>query len=233
MTNENRRDRMMQRLLQAFRNHGYSQLTMGRLAESCDVTPRALYHHFKGKEDAFRETMRWNHEREIRRGWEAGRWSLADGGSAVDAIVAILDARFGEARRHLELSPHSSELNLEGFRRCRDVMEESAIAFQAGLAVVLTDLEQRGLLRLRRDQDALDAAQMLADGARGVDQTLPNLPADTLPERYRRMTEALVYGFADPATKPSRHGTPPRDDAAAERRRESRLKSEDYADKSA
>jgi AcrR family transcriptional regulator len=187
----------MQRLLLAFRNSGYSQLTMIDLADACDLTRRALYNHFSSKEDAFRGTIRWNHVREIRTGWEAGEAKLAEGGSALDVIVAILDARYGEARRYLELSPHSSDLNVEAFRRCRDILEESALVFQTGLAEVVVDLEKRDLLRLRPHQTASAAAQLIADGARGVNQTLPNQTASTLPERYRAMCEALMYGFAE------------------------------------
>ena len=209
MSNDSRKERMMQRLLQAFRDFGYSQVTMSGLASACDMSPRALYNHFKGKEDAFREVFRWNHAREIRQGWEAGKWSLADGGGAVDVVVAILDARFGKSHRHLELSPHTSELNVEAFRRCRDIMEEFAIVFQAGFAVVLKDLEQRNLLRLRPTQTAYDSAQLLTDGAHGVNQPMPKSPANTLPTRYRRMCEALMFGFAEMPARTGRPVLPP------------------------
>jgi AcrR family transcriptional regulator len=200
MKNEERRERMMEALRLAFHNFGYGLLTMGGLAKACDLTTRALYHHFQNKEDAFRDTIRWNHVREISRGWEAGRQTLAVGGGALETIVAILDCRFGQARRDLELSPHASELNFELFRRCRDIMEESAAVFQTGLAEVLVNLEERGLLRLRPNQTPAQAAQLLADGARGVNQTLPSQAAATLPERYARMCEALLYGVAEPLT---------------------------------
>jgi AcrR family transcriptional regulator len=195
-----RHERMMQALLLAFLNHGYSNLTMRGLAQACDLTPRTLYNHFKGKEDVFREVIRWNHVREIRRGWEAGRWALSEGGSAVDVVVAILDARFGEARRILEASPHASELNYEAFRRCKDIINDSAIAFQADLAVVVEDLEKRSLLRLKAGMTSIDAAQFIADGARACNQGLPIQRALTLPERYRAICEALFYGFAEPLT---------------------------------
>ncbi|WP_158814917.1 TetR/AcrR family transcriptional regulator [Methylocapsa sp. S129] len=211
---------MMQRVRLAFLNFGYGQLTMGGLAKACDLTARALYYHFKSKEDAFRESIRWNHIGEIQRGWDAGRRKLARGGSAVEVIVAILDARFGETRRDLALSPHASELNFEAFHRCMDIIAQSAVVFQAGLAEVLADLEKRHLIQLRPNQTPADAAQLLADGARGVNQTLPNLPAATLPERYARMCDALLYGITEPAAKASRQaaarGDAPTDRASAE-----------------
>ena len=207
---------MMQRLLRAFGDFGYSQLTMGGLANACDLSPRALYNHFKGKEDAFRETMRWNLDREMQRGWEAGQWIFMEGGSAIDVVVGILDARFGDARRNLETSPHASELNLEAFRRCRDIMEDAANAFQAGFALVIADLEKQNLVRLHPNQSTADAAQLLVDGARGVNQSLPNVPAPTLVERYRRMSEALMYGFADRAAFQQNRQVVPRRAASEE-----------------
>lgn len=211
MTKDTRRDRMMQRLLQAFRDFGYSQLTMGGLANACDLSPRALYNHFKGKEDAFCEATRWNQAREISCGWEAGKWRLADGGNASEAIVAILDARFGEACRQLETSPHSSELGVETYRRCRDIMDESAVEFHVGFAAVLTDLEKRGLIRLHPNQSAVDAAELLTDGARGVNQTLPNISSNALVDRYRRMCEGLLYGIADRTASQSLQTSPRRE----------------------
>lgn len=187
----------MQRLLLAFRKDGFGQVTMIGLADACNLTRRALYNHFSSKEDAFRGAIRWNHVREIRAGWQAGQAKLAEGGSALDVIVAILDARYGEAQRHLELSPHSSDLNVEAYRRCRDILEESAVVFQMGLAEVVVDLEKRDLVRLQPHQTAGAAAQLIADGARGVNLALPNQPANTLPERYRAMCAALIYGFAE------------------------------------
>ena len=52
----------------------------------------------------------------------------------------------------------------------------------------------RGRLRPGRGITARDLAQMLADGARGVNQSLPPLPVDRLPERYRRMFAVILGG---------------------------------------
>jgi AcrR family transcriptional regulator len=189
-----RDDKMMARLREAFLQHGYERPTMIALAEACELTRRALYHHFSSKEEAFREVIRWRHGVEIDLGLAAGRRRSAEGGSAIDAVVAIFDARYGEARRDLERSPHALELNHEAFRRCRDVMSESAAHFQARLAEFLREC---GRLRLRPGFSFAEAAQLLADGVRGVNQTLPARSSSTLPERYRRMCEALLYGFAE------------------------------------
>ena len=35
---------------------------------------------------------------------------------------------------------------------------------------------------------------MLCDGARGSNQTLPPIPIEKLPDRYRRVIGAILYG---------------------------------------
>jgi AcrR family transcriptional regulator len=191
-------DRLMARLRQAFLDYGYEQPTMIGLAKACDLTRRALYHHFSGKEDAFRAVLRWRHVREIEAGMEAAQARIAEGASVVEALVAAFDARYGETRRDLARSPHALELNREAFRRAHDVMSESAIDFQARLAEFLSRLAERGLLRPKEGVDFAEMAQLLCDGARGCNQTLPLRSPLSLPERYARMCEAVLYGCATP-----------------------------------
>jgi AcrR family transcriptional regulator len=188
---------MMGRVRHAFLDHGYDQLTMIGLAKACDITPRGLYHHFNSKQEAFREVIRWRHGVEIEAGFEAGERVLAAGGGVLDTIVAVLDGRYGETRRDLSRSPHASEINSEAFRRCADIMAQSAIVFQDRLAALLNDLAAQGLVRFRPDCTANAVAQLLADGARGVNQSLPPKPTDGLPERYRAMCAAILYGCAE------------------------------------
>jgi AcrR family transcriptional regulator len=201
VTKDARRDKLMGRIRQAFLDHGYDQLTMIGLAQACDLTRRALYHHFNGKEEAFRQMLRWRHRIEIAAGLAAGDRVVAEGGDALDAIVEIFDVRYGDARRDLERSPHAAEINHEAFRRCRDIMAASAASFQEELAAFLRRLAERDLLHLRASYTPDDVAQLLADCARGVNQTLPPRPADTLPQRYMRMCAAVLYGCAQQADR--------------------------------
>jgi len=197
-------EKLMVRPRQAFLDHGYEQPSMIGLAKACDLSRRALYHHFRSKEDAFREVLRWRHGFEIEAGLEAGARRIAEGAGAVEAIVAVFDARYGEARRDLEGSPHALEINREAFHRCHDIMSEAAASFQARLAAFLGEIAGRGLLRLKPGAGFEEVAQLLADGARGVNQTLPLRSSFNLSERYRRMCEALLYGCAEPP--PRREG---------------------------
>lgn len=45
---------LLQRVNQAFLDHGYSGLSMVMMAKACGFTQRALYYYFSNKEDAFR-----------------------------------------------------------------------------------------------------------------------------------------------------------------------------------
>jgi AcrR family transcriptional regulator len=187
----------MLRLTQAFLDYGYEQLTMVGLAKACDFTRRALYHHFANKEDAFRGVIRWGHGRQIQAGMDAGQRVLEEGGGLLDAFIEIMDTRYGQARRDLERSPHAVEINYQAFRRCRDIMSESALIFQQRLETLIDELGAMGRLRLKHDVTSALLAQTLADGARGVNQSLPALPADGLPQRYRPMFSAILYGAAE------------------------------------
>jgi hypothetical protein len=40
-------------------------------------------------------------------------------------------------------------------------------------------------------------AQLLADGARGVNQQRPAIPVSQLAERYRNLANAILYGCAE------------------------------------
>jgi AcrR family transcriptional regulator len=191
-------ERLMTRLRQAFLDRGYEHVSMVGLAEACGVSRRSLYNYFSSKEEAFRGVLRWRHAQEIDAGLEAGRYAIAEGVSALDAIVAVFDARYGAARRDLERSPHALEINREAFRHAGDVMSDSAAVFHSRLGAFLEELAELGKLDLRSSFSPLEVAELLADGARGVNQTLPRRPASTLPERYRRMCEAVLYGAASP-----------------------------------
>jgi len=192
------RTELVARLERAFLDHGYDQLTMIGLAKSVDVTRRTLYNYFSGKEEAFRFLIENVNRQAVEAGMAAGRAGLADGRDPVAIFVTILDTRYGRARRRLAASPHAVEINDQAFRRCRDVMIASAIAFQAELAGLIAEMQVEGLLRLKPDVGPADLAQLIADGARGTNQSLPPTDPDKLHLRYGSMVRALLYGATDP-----------------------------------
>jgi hypothetical protein len=57
------------------------------------------------------------------------------------------------------------------------------------------------MLQLRKNTTPAEIAQLLADGARGVNQQRPPIPAGQLAPRYRRIAEAILYGCAESAPR--------------------------------
>ncbi|HEY5796439.1 MAG TPA: TetR/AcrR family transcriptional regulator [Bosea sp. (in: a-proteobacteria)] len=191
------RAELVSRLERAFLNHGYEQLTMTGLATAVDVTRRTLYNYFSGKEDAFRFLIESVNAQAVAAGMAAGRAALADGSDAVEILATILDTRYGNNRRRLATSPHAVEINDQAFRRCRDLMVASALAFQSELAGFIIELEAVDILRVKASSSPDRLAQLLADGARGTNQSLPPIAPDMLHQRYRDMVHALLHGTVD------------------------------------
>jgi AcrR family transcriptional regulator len=191
------RAELVSRLERAFLGHGYEQLTMTGLAKTIDVTRRTLYNYFSSKEEAFRFLIESVNAQAVEAGMAAGRAALANGHDAVEILATILDTRYGNNRRRLAESPHAVEINDQAFRRCRDLMVGSAVAFQSELAGFITELAAGNIFRLRADSSPEHLAQLLADGARGTNQSLPPIAPDMLHQRYRGMVHALLHGTVD------------------------------------
>lgn len=181
---------------QAFLDNGYSGLSMVGLAKACGFTQRALYYYFSNKEDAFRAMIAFRQAQSVELGLEAGRTIRARGGSALDILTKILDVRYGDTRRRVMRSPHTIELNAEAVKRCRDLMIKSAISFQAGLEIVIADLQAARMLKLNRRFTPAQIAQALADGGRAVNQALPPVAIEDYSARYRQICEMVLYGCA-------------------------------------
>lgn len=187
---------LLEQVNQAFLDHGYSGLSMIVLARACGFTQRALYYYFSNKEDAFRAMIAWRHGESVALALEAGSAVRAGGGSALDIIAEILNVRYGDTRRRLAKSPHTVELNAEAFKRCRDLMIESAISFQADLERLIVEFEKSRMLKLNGRFTPAEIAQALADGGRAVNQALPPIPGEEYAARYRQMCAMVLYGCA-------------------------------------
>ncbi len=185
---------LMLRVRQAFADHGYANLSMVDLAKACGFTRRALYHYFSSKEEAFRASIHHNNAFSIQLALETGRNMAENGADLVDVFAEILNIRYGDTRRVLNRSPHFVELNGEAFLRCRDIMVEFAVSFQADLERLVVEFGGKQRLRLRNEFSPAQVAQLLADGARGVNQSLPPVASDKLFDRYRQMCQAVLYG---------------------------------------
>jgi AcrR family transcriptional regulator len=180
----------------AFVANGFDQLTMGEIAKFCGLSRRALYHHFSSKEELFRACIKLGNVDALEQGDVAARALLDDGANAVDLIAGWFDARFGRVRRRINDSPQGAALNEMAFRLATDIMIEVSYETNRALAGWLTELQQRGLLDLRKGVSIERTARLLGDGARGVNQARPPIPNSLIAQHYRDMTEAVLYGCA-------------------------------------
>jgi AcrR family transcriptional regulator len=187
---------LMQRVTQAFLDYGYSGLSMVTMAKACGFTQRALYYYFNNKEAAYRAVIQYRNDDAVTSAREAGKAVRAKGGSALDILTEILDVRYGETRRTVIGSPHTVELNAEAFKRCRDLMIQSATDFQLELEELIVDLEKSRLLKLNGRFTAAEVSQALADGGRAVNQALPPIASEDFRGRYRLTCEMILYGCA-------------------------------------
>ena len=181
----------------AFISHGYSGLTMERIAECCNFSRRALYFYFSSKSEAFRASVQFRNDLGLSTGFAAGRKRRSEGGSALDIFSAIINARFGDLRRVVHASPHLVELNAEVFARCNDIVKKIAASFETELTRLIIETQRDSLLRLRADVTAEQVAQALSNGARGVNQRLPAVAPNELEDRYRDMCRFILYGCAE------------------------------------
>ena len=190
---------LLESVRRAFHANGFAALTMEEMAGECSLTRRSLYNYFHSKGDAFRVYIDYNNGRAIKLGFEAGASVKAEGGDAVDIMTAIMNVRYGDTRRSVETSPHLVELNAVAFSLCRDIMITYASRFHEELGALIVALGDEGYLKLRDDFPPEAVAQALANGARGVNQTLPPAPLETLEQRYRDMCRAVLFGAVGPA----------------------------------
>ena len=193
-TTIHRREPLLGKLREAFFSVGYEDMTILALAPLAGVSRRTLYNHFANKEDAFRFIMRCDGDIAIEQSLKVAYDKLEAGAKPLDIFVALMDTRYAEVRRRLAASRHALEINEKAFRIGRDIQIEHATTFQNEVAVLIGEMDKRDVLTLKRGTSAADLAQMLCDGARGSNQTLPPIPIDKLPDRYRKVLGAILYG---------------------------------------
>jgi len=192
------RARLVEKIRLGFLALGYERLTMKDLAEFCGLTRRALYHHFSSKDDAFRAVIQQTGQGDIEAATEAAKTAIAKREQPANVVATLFDVRYGVRRRELAASQYAQEINDTAFRLCRPIMIAQATELHARLADLLNEMQQRGMLKIKPSVASKRLAALLADGARGVNQTLPPIPIAQLVLRYREMAVAILYGCAEP-----------------------------------
>lgn len=178
----------------AFLKSGFNRPTMGELAIACGFSRRALYYHYRNKEELFRDVVRYQNERALYAGWTAGMSVLMEGGDAIAVITALLDTRFGETRRTVAGSPYALELADAVFRLCDDIIIEFQVRLQEDLVKMLEILHTAGKATLQPDVGRDELAIMLAAAVRGVNQARPHLKESEFQPRYLAIIRAILRG---------------------------------------
>jgi AcrR family transcriptional regulator len=189
---------------EAFLKSGFNRPTMTELAVACGFSRRALYYHYRNKEELFLDVVRYQNERAMYAGWTAGMSVLMEGGDAIDVITALLDIRFGETRRTVANSPHALELANSVFRLCDDIIVDLQVRLQEDLVKMLEMLHTAGKLTLQTDVSNEELAAMLAAAVRGVNQTRPHLKDAEFQPRYHSIIKAILRGSAKMIAKDRR-----------------------------
>jgi AcrR family transcriptional regulator len=175
---------------------GYYPLTMTKIAKACGLTRRGLYHHFRSKEQLLRAMLVLaNNEARDAADWAAQK-AMARGAGALDVVSEWLDSRYGATRRLIAHSPGGEDLNRAAFSIANDILIEVSRESNARLAALLEELCRRGALRLKPGRSAAELADIIGDGARGVNQQRPPVPPQQIARRYRRIAEAILFGCA-------------------------------------
>lgn len=188
--------KILNRVRDIFLAQGYYAPTMTSIAKACGLTRRSLYHHFHSKEDLLRALLvLGNREARDRADWTAQK-ALARGADALDVVAEWLDDRFGSTRRTVMRSAGGDDLNRAAFSLANDIMIEVSHESNARLAALLEELCRRGRLILRPGRTTAELAEVIGDGARGVNQQRPPVPPGQIASRYRRAVEAILYGYA-------------------------------------
>lgn len=188
--------KILQKARAIFLAQGYYAPTMTGISAACGLTRRALYHHFHSKEEILRTSLVLsNMEARDRADWTAQK-AMARGANALEVVSGWLDSRFGNARRAVARNPGGEDLNRAVFSIANDIMIEVSHETNARLAALLDELCRRGTLTLKPGRSTTELAEVIGDGARGVNQQRPPIPAGEIAARYRRVTEAILYGWA-------------------------------------
>jgi AcrR family transcriptional regulator len=189
--------RQLEAVEKAFHDHGYDRITMTAIAGACGFSRRALYHHYSSKEEAFRDVVIFGNVRGMKNGAEAAELAFGRGDNAIEVIHALLNTRFGDMRRTVSHSPHVQALTDAVSRLCGDIVDDFAGRLHTESAALLQRLQANGKLKIRPDVSFSDLARMLAEGARGVNQTRPAPKESEFSPRYRSIIKVILRGSAD------------------------------------
>jgi AcrR family transcriptional regulator len=180
-------ERILAAAFTCFSRYGFKRVSLEQVAAETGISRAALYLHFRNKEDLFRALAR-----QLLEGAQAEAEEAAEARAPLAArLEAILAAKYARVYERVHGSPHAAEILDENSRQCGDLMEDFRRRFLRLLRDVLAAADARGEIRLRAaGLEAPEAAELLADAAKGLERPGPGGPA-----RFRRRLSRLVGVF--------------------------------------
>ncbi|WP_428333352.1 TetR/AcrR family transcriptional regulator [Novosphingobium sp.] len=152
----NRRNRILDGARAAFMRFGYERASIADIASGAGVSRTAVYHYFPGKEDVLRAVVDELHAKSL----TTAAAALEKSETLEEALMSVLQAKFGPALAVVTASPHGEELLDAGNRLTGPATRAADEAF---LSVVIDALVRHG-----RPDDARAVADTLVAAAKGL-----------------------------------------------------------------
>ena len=193
-----RRDQLLDTLVQVIRSEGYEQVTMARLAQAADVNPSLLMHHFGSKEKLMLALV----ERTLLRYSDLLR-DMPQSGGARARLVTVLGLLFGQGWMDTLQAPELFAM-LSMARRNADVAASVARMYRRYHKVLTQELKlqlDEGCVRISDPAVSAQMLMALVEGAHYFSEQLLPHPQTSQPYSERLVSHALQMLGAGPLSR--------------------------------
>ena len=190
------RERILDSAAKVFGQHGYRLTSMELVAQECELTRQALYHHFESKEALFRAVVEAMLDGACRAEQSAALQQEEAGRGLADILVAQLEARFRFVIDRIKGAAEAEELLNEQRRQTQD-LHQSFVDRKVGMIVgTIERVCAAGKLKLRGGMTPNELARCIELAARGLD--LSKADASLLADLERSIRLLVAGALAAP-----------------------------------
>ena len=190
------RERILDSAAKVFGQHGYRLTSMELVAQECELTRQALYHHFESKEALFRAVVEAMLDGACRAEQSAALEQERAGKGLADILVAQLEARFRFVIDRIKGAAEAEELLNEQRRQTQD-LHQSFVDRKVGMIVgTIERVCAAGKLNLRDGVTPIELARCIDLAARGLD--LSKADASLLADLERSIRLLVAGALAAP-----------------------------------
>ncbi len=192
------RERILDSAAKVFGQHGYRLTSMELVAQECELTRQALYHHFESKEALFRAVVEAMLDGACRAEQSAALREAEAGKGLADILVAQLEARFRYFIDRIKGAAEAEELLSEQRRQTRDLHQSFIDQKVSMIVATIERVCAARKLMLRDGMTPIELARCIDLAAHGLDLSKADASQLVVLERSIRL---LVAG-AIPARTP-------------------------------